>query len=81
MQTEIAETIYKKVKTLPPEKQEKILEFVESIEETKEPQKKSLFEKLADIRERVPEEVWEKLPTDGAENHDYYLYGAAKKKR
>ena len=80
MQNDLSKVVAKKVAVLPLEKQQKVLDFVESIEE-KDSQKKSLFEKLADIRERVPEEVWEKLPSDGAENHDHYLYGAAKKKK
>ncbi len=80
MQNDLSKVVAEKVAVLPIEKQQEVLDFVKSIEE-KEPQKKSLFEKLADIRERVPEEVWEKLPTDGAENHDHYLYGAAKKKK
>lgn len=80
MQNDLSKVVAEKVAVLPIEKQQKVLDFVESIEE-KEPQKKSLFEKLAEIRERVPEEVWEKLPTDGAENHDHYLYGASKKKK
>lgn len=28
----------------------------------------------------VPPEEWEKLPTDGAINHDHYLYGSPKRK-
>ncbi|MDQ3635108.1 MAG: hypothetical protein ACR2MD_02025 [Aridibacter sp.] len=80
MQNDLSKVVAEKVAVLPIEKQQKVLDFVESIEE-KEPQKKSLFEKLAEIRERVPEEVWDKIPTDGAENHDHYLYGASKKKQ
>ncbi len=80
MQNDLSKVVAEKVAILPIEKQQKVLDFVESIEE-KEPQKKSLFEKLAEIRERVPEEVWDKIPTDGAENHDHYLYGASKNKQ
>jgi hypothetical protein len=35
-----------------------------------------LFEEFAD---QVPEEVAAKLPTDGAVQHDHYLYGAPKR--
>lgn len=27
----------------------------------------------------VPEEVWERMPTDGASEHDHYLYGWPKR--
>jgi len=30
------------------------------------------------ISSRVPDEGWEKLPSDGAENIDSYLYGSPK---
>ena len=29
--------------------------------------------------EAVPDEVFERLPTDGASEHDHYLYGSPKK--
>lgn len=77
MQNDLSKVVAEKVAILPIEKQQKVLDFVESLEE-KERQKKSLFEKLAAIRERVPEEVWDKIPTDGAENHDHYLYEKAR---
>jgi hypothetical protein len=40
---------------------------------------RSLLEKIATITASVPEEEWEKLPTDLAANHDHYLYGAPKR--
>ncbi|CAN5453459.1 hypothetical protein BH10ACI1_BH10ACI1_16110 [soil metagenome] len=76
MTNDLAQVVAEKMQVLPIEKQQKVLEFVESIEETK---KQSLLEKLEAISNRVPDEVWEKLPTDGAENIDHYLYGAPKK--
>lgn len=63
---------------MPIEKQQKVLDFVESIEEKAEPQKKSLFEKIEERIGRLSEETLEILPTDGAENHDHYLYGKAR---
>ena len=29
----------------------------------------------------IPEEEWANVPTDGAENHDHYLYGAPRKEK
>jgi hypothetical protein len=79
MPTDLARIIAEKMRGLPIEKQQKVLEFVESIEEADEPQKQSLLDKLEAISKRVPDEVWEKLPADGAENLDHYLYGAPRK--
>ncbi len=79
MQTEIAQTIFEKVKILSLDEQKEVLEFVESIKEAEKPKKQSLLDKLETISKRVPDEVWATLPTDGAENIDHYLYGAPKK--
>jgi hypothetical protein len=35
-----------------------------------------LFEETA---ENIPDEILQKLPIDGAEQHDHYLYGTAKR--
>jgi hypothetical protein len=37
------------------------------------------LEFAAQIEKDVPKAELEKLPTDGAENHDHYLYGAPKR--
>ena len=79
MYTDLSQVVAEKMQILPIEKQQKVLEFVESIEETNEPKKQSLLDKLEAISKRVPDEEWAKLPTDGAENIDHYLYGAPKK--
>ena len=39
----------------------------------------SIWEAIDDIMRRVPEEVLNRLPTDGAEQHDHYLYDSPKK--
>ena len=39
----------------------------------------SLAEKIAAITAGIPMHEWEKLPTDLAESHDHYLYGAPKR--
>jgi hypothetical protein len=35
--------------------------------------------RIAEIMKDVPESEWEKLPKDGARNHDHYIYGTPKK--
>lgn len=76
MPSDLTQIVTEKMRALPIEEQQKIVEFVDSLSE---PKKKSLTEKLAEISKRVPAEVWEKLPADGAENVDHYLYGHPKK--
>ena len=36
----------------------------------------AIFENLSD---EIPLDEWKELPSDGAENHDHYLYGSPKK--
>ncbi len=79
MPTDLTQIVAEKMQVLPLEKWQRVLEFVESIERTNEPKKQSLLDRLEAISKRVPEEVWEKLPIDGAENIDHYLYGAPMK--
>jgi hypothetical protein len=38
-----------------------------------------IWEVIAERVKAIPEEELEKIPHDGAVNHDHYLYGAAKK--
>lgn len=40
---------------------------------------KPIWEVAADLVRDIPQEVLDTMPTDGAENHDHYLYGAPKK--
>lgn len=95
MQIEVAETIFEKVKSLLPEEQEKVLNFVENLQvktetekdnqnaagESKETGLQNLWREIDEIVARVPEEAWDEVPTDGSINHDYYLYGASKRQK
>ena len=42
---------------------------------------KPIWEEILELMQDVPEEEWAKLPTDGAENLDHYLYRAPKRSR
>jgi hypothetical protein len=72
----IEQAISEKVQALPPEKQQEVLKFVESLSP---PQPGTIWEKLRQRASHVPDEVWDQVPADGAEQHDHYLYGAPKK--
>ncbi len=43
------------------------------------PARKPIWEVADDLRQTVPPEEWDKLPVDGAEQHDYYIYGTPKR--
>ena len=40
--------------------------------------RRPIWEVVKEITDSIPEEEWEKLPKDGAMNHDHYLYGTPK---
>ena len=40
---------------------------------------KSLVEKIREIWSDVPPEAWDSMPTDGASEHDHYIYGLPKR--
>lgn len=78
MSTEV-EQLIEKVRTLPPEQQREVAKLIESFAAQAEPPAKTIWEKIREHSQEVPDEVWEKLPRDGAEQHDHYLYGTPKK--
>jgi len=77
MANDLAQIVVEKMQVLPIEEQQKVVEFVDLLSK---PKKQTLLEKLAVISSRVPDEIWEKVPSDGAENVDHYLYGSPKRK-
>jgi Arc/MetJ-type ribon-helix-helix transcriptional regulator len=40
---------------------------------------KPIWEEFEEITAGIPDEEWAKLPTDGAEQHDHYIYGTPKR--
>ncbi len=84
MAANLENTIQEKVKALPPEKQQRVLSMVEEMLTEKEAAQgrvavRPLWEIAEEISSQVPLEEWEKLPADGAEQHDHYLYGSPKR--
>jgi Arc/MetJ-type ribon-helix-helix transcriptional regulator len=41
--------------------------------------RKPLWERAAELRQSIPAEEWDKLPTDGARQLDHYIYGSPKR--
>ena len=75
----IEEALVEKLRALDAEEQKRVLDFVDGIERQKSQPAKTLWDAIQDIVKDVPDEVWERLPTDGSEQHDHYLYGSPKK--
>jgi len=75
MSADVVEHISRKVRLLPKAQQEQVRDFVDSL--CSPP--RTLLDVVRDIESEIPDEIFEKLPTDGAHNHDHYLYGAPKK--
>lgn len=79
MSSSTEEAIVERLRALDAGEQKRVLDFVERIERQKSQPAKTLWDAIQDIVKDVPDEVWERLPTDGAEQHDHYLYGSPKK--
>ncbi len=87
MSSNIEQAVVEKLRALPPEEQQKVLEFVEQLEQqaafgaSQEVDANSLpiWEVIDKISSEVPPEAWDSVPSDGSINIDHYLYGAPKK--
>lgn len=85
----IREQLTREIEQAPDALIEEILDFCLFIKQRKAKEEPSqvtppttgildLLEQVKEIQAQVPAEVWEKLPHDGAINHDHYLYGSPK---
>lgn len=80
MEKDLAKRIFEKVKALSVNDQKKVLEMVEKkATSSRNKDRRPIWEIALELSKKVPMEEWEKLPSDGAVNHDHYLYGAPKK--
>jgi Arc/MetJ-type ribon-helix-helix transcriptional regulator len=43
------------------------------------PVHKPIWERILERTADIPDEVWDKIPTDLSEQHDHYLYGTPKR--
>ena len=80
--TNLEQTIIEKVHAFPPEKQKKLLDYAETLEDEKvveETEHQTIWEMVKEFAEEVPKEAWDELSTDGSINVDHYLYGHKKK--
>ncbi len=76
MPNDLTQIVAEKMQVLPIEEQQKVVEFVHTLGKEKS---KSLLEKINERVSKLSVETLERLPVDGAENLDHYLYGSPKK--
>jgi len=86
MNQTIEQEVIEAIRDLPETKQMQVLSYAKQISQTendkaKRPKKRKLFEKLEELRAKLPKDAFEGYPTDGSLNHDHYLYGSAKRER
>ena len=82
MAVNLQHTIQEQLQVLSEGEMRQVLNFVLSLQKAKQASHakpiSAIFEELSN---QVSLEEWHELPSDGAENHDHYLYGAPKKTR
>lgn len=80
MSVNLQETIQEQVRFLSEDEMKRVLDFMQNLRKAKKTrQTKPISAIFEDLSSEIPLEKWKELPTDGAENHDHYLYGAPKK--
>ena len=80
MSANLQHTIQEQIRVLSEEEMRQVLNFVNGLRKEKTTsQTKPISAIFEDLSSEIPLEEWRELPSDGAENHDHYLYGAPKK--
>ena len=80
MAIDLQQTIQEQVRVLSEDEMRDVLNYMQNLRKEKKVQKtKPISAIFEDLSNEISFEEWKELPTDGAENHDHYLYGAPKK--
>ncbi len=80
MSATLQHTIQEQIRVLSEEEMRQVLNFVNGLRKEKATsQAKPISAIFEDLSSEIPLDEWRELPSDGAENHDHYLYGAPKK--
>ena len=85
MSADLEQTIFERIQALSDDKQKEVLVLVDKmLKEEQEPRPRKnvrpIWEIITELSSEIPMEEWAKLPTDGAEQHDHYLYGSPKRR-
>ena len=86
MAANIEGSVIEKLRGLPLEKQQEVLEFVDKLDRQEnsetiqaEPKGRMPIWERIEISKEVPPGAWDEVPTDGSINIDHYLYGSPKR--
>jgi hypothetical protein len=80
MSANLRQAIEEQVRVLSEDDVKQVFDFIQGLQKDKKPsQMKPISAVFEELSNQVPLETWRELPSDGAENHDHYLYGAPKK--
>ncbi|CAN5813269.1 hypothetical protein BH24ACI1_BH24ACI1_21040 [soil metagenome] len=80
MSANLQRTIQEQMRVLSEEEMRQVLNFVNGLQKEKKASRAKLISAIfEDLSSEIPLDEWRELPSDGAENHDHYLYGAPKK--
>ena len=84
MSANLERAILEKIQDLPDNKQLEVLALVDEMlkqDQERRPREnvRPIWEIITELSAQIPLEEWAKLPTDGAEQHDHYLYGSPKR--
>lgn len=74
----IQQAVIERLALLSLEKQQKVLAYADELAQPKT-DGQTLWDMIQECTKDVPPEAWEEVPTDGALNHDHYLYGTPKR--
>ena len=80
MSTSLQNTINEQIRVLTEDEMRRVLNFVNALRKENTPSGiKPISVIFEELSSEIPFDEWSDLPSDGAENHDHYLYGAPKR--
>jgi len=87
MDPDFEQELIKRTRSLPRDKQQEVLKFLETLAKEgsaskargPEQRRRPLWEVGEMINAQLPEDTWDQVPADGSINFDHYLYGAPKR--
>jgi hypothetical protein len=82
MSSDLEHEIQIRIHALPEDQQRHVLTVIEDFlrdqEQPQPPDGRAIWEIFEALSRQVPIDEWSKLPLDGADGHDRYLYGGPK---
>lgn len=80
MSDNLQQAIHRQVLVLSEDEKQRVYDFMQNLrKEKKNGHAKPISAIFENLSDEIPLDEWKELPSDGAENHDHYLYGSPKK--